>query len=152
MDAEYKKFLVVKAVETLVRDRVDALAFGSTAESLTEMESEAVMPKKPTCAMHFMVASRTYAVGDKTAKRFAEDWNALSDADRASFAELAKRDKERYTAECAAASPHSFIEELAKPLNPKEANEVPRAPSAIAPSIARATLNRRPASATPGRS
>ena len=64
MDAEYKKFLVVKAVETLVRDRVDALAFGSTGESLTEMESEAVTPKKPTSAIQFMVASRTYAVED----------------------------------------------------------------------------------------
>ena len=65
MDAEYKKFLVVKAVETLVRDRVDALAFGSTGESLTEMESKAVTPKKPTSAMQFMVASRVYAVGDE---------------------------------------------------------------------------------------
>ena len=71
--------------------------------------------------------------------RFVEDWNALSDADKASFADLAKRGKERYTAECAASSPHSFIEELAKPLNPKEAHEVPRAPSAIA-----RALNRRP--------
>ena len=133
VDAEYKKFLVVKAVETLVRDRVDALAFGSTGESLTEMESEAVTPKKPTSAIQFRGASRTYAVGDETVKRFVEDWNALSDADRASFAELAKRDKERFTAECAAASPHSFIEELAKPLNPKEANEVPRARARPAP-------------------
>ena len=131
MDAEYKKFLVVKAVETLVRDRVDALAFGSTGESLTEMESKAVTPKKPTSAMQFMVASRVYAVGDETAKRFAEDWNALSDADRASFAELAKRDKE----------PSARRRRLTASLRSSPSRSTPRrptrcrAPSAIARAI-----------------
>ena len=93
MDAEYKKFFVVKAVETLVRDRVDALAFGSTGESLTEMESEAVTPKKPTSAIQFMVASRTYAVGDETVKRFSSRIGMHSPV--RTGRRLPKRDKER---------------------------------------------------------